>query len=183
MPIRRTEQGRRGITTLTDLAHREEQQRQQQEAVAAAAAARRIERRSRRKLRRWANDRLVGVAQLVGHVMNDGMGGGGEQGGAKGRHHSVKADSVSYYTASGVSGLLSSRVCWWLARPAPLPEASERGDGKSTRRDHLTNTLVCSPQHCCLVCARRSPLSSTSHYGECGGQKQKENTHHPHVAQ
>lgn len=54
------------VTTLADLQAREEQQRQQEEAAAAAAAQRRIERRSRRKMRRWANDRLLGVAQVCG---------------------------------------------------------------------------------------------------------------------
>jgi len=62
------------ITTLADLQAREEQQRQQEEAAAAAAAQRRIERRSRRKMRRWANDRLLGVAQVCS-LHGGGLGG------------------------------------------------------------------------------------------------------------
>lgn len=52
------------VTMFADLQAREEHQRQQAEAAAAAASQRRIERRSRRKMRRWANDRLLGVAQV-----------------------------------------------------------------------------------------------------------------------
>lgn len=61
------------ITTLADLQAREEQERQQEE----AAAARRIERRSRRKMRRWANDRLLGVAQVYS-LHGGGLGGDDE---------------------------------------------------------------------------------------------------------
>lgn len=68
------------ITTLADLQAHEEQQRQQEEAAAAAAAQRRIEGRSRRKMRRWANDRLLGVAQVC--ILHGGGLGGDEDGAA-----------------------------------------------------------------------------------------------------
>ncbi|GAB5035588.1 Hypothetical protein NocV09_02800090 [Nannochloropsis oceanica] len=60
-------------TIFADLQAREDQQRQQAEAAAAAAGQRRIERRSRRKMRRWANDRLLGVAQICSSLHNGGL--------------------------------------------------------------------------------------------------------------